>query len=302
MTCYHPMTAYRLAEGGITFTPPKRRGPEIVGEISLPCRGCIGCRLAYADAWAARCSHEAQMHSENCWLTLTYAPEHLPEHGTLRYRDVQLFLKRYRKEIQRPLRYFLAGEYGGGPGARPHYHICVFGHRFSDLTHWSTSEAGGACYRSKLLDRLWGLGIATVSELNEKTAGYTARYCLKKINGDRAEAHYSTTDPDTGEVHELEPEFAHMSTRPGIGATWLAKYLPDVFPHDFVVRRGGRKTNVPAYYDRLLARIDPDAADHIKAQRPLKALARAADNTAERLAVRETVKLAKIRSLQRKGV
>ncbi|WP_209313267.1 MULTISPECIES: hypothetical protein [Enterobacterales] len=55
------------------------------------------------------------MHETNCWLTLTYADEHLPwtEYGfpTLDRRDVTLFLKRLRKAIA-PLkiRYFGCGE------------------------------------------------------------------------------------------------------------------------------------------------------------------------------------------------
>ena len=32
--------------------------------------------------WAARISNEASLYEKNCFITLTYAPEYLPEGGT----------------------------------------------------------------------------------------------------------------------------------------------------------------------------------------------------------------------------
>ena len=39
------------------------------------------------------------MHTSNCFITLTYAPEHCPKDMSLNYEDFQLFMKRLRKEV-----------------------------------------------------------------------------------------------------------------------------------------------------------------------------------------------------------
>ena len=75
--------------------------------------------------WALRCMHEAKLHDRNCFVTLTYDDLHLPPHGSLRYRDIQLFHKKLRRRVG-AFRFFLCGEYGEQLG-RPHYHACYFG-------------------------------------------------------------------------------------------------------------------------------------------------------------------------------
>ena len=40
--------------------------------LQVPCGQCMACRLERARQWAVRCVHEAQMHKDNCFLTLTY--------------------------------------------------------------------------------------------------------------------------------------------------------------------------------------------------------------------------------------
>ena len=66
-----------------------------------------------------------------------------------------------------------------------------------------------------------------VGDVSFQSAGYVARYSLKKVNGDLAAAHYRRVDPDTGEVFDLVPEFAHMSLKPGIGASWFDRFYGD---------------------------------------------------------------------------
>lgn len=45
--------------------------------------------------------HEAKLHEHNCFITLTYNPEHLPENGQLVKRHPVLFMNRLRQEAWR---------------------------------------------------------------------------------------------------------------------------------------------------------------------------------------------------------
>ncbi len=45
----------------------------------VPCGQCINCRLEKARQWAVRCVHEAQLYAQNCFITLTYSDEHIPQ-------------------------------------------------------------------------------------------------------------------------------------------------------------------------------------------------------------------------------
>ena len=74
-------------------------------------------------------------------------------------------------------------------------------------------------YRSAELDSLWGLGHTSVGDMTLQSAGYVARYCLK-ITGRDAPDHYKRINLDTGEIYSIEPEFARMSLKPGIGNGW----------------------------------------------------------------------------------
>ncbi|WNK13474.1 MAG: replication initiator protein [Microvirus sp.] len=294
--CYSPVTAYTVSGGGVTFTQLGRF--DIIGTIQLPCNGCIGCRLDRASMWSLRVVHEASLHAENCFVTLTYDEAHLPPGGSLRYRDCQLFIKRLRRANPGKLiRYYLCGEYGDNL-SRPHYHICLFGHSFSDQSLLKKTISNSLIYHSPSLTKLWPLGLSSVGSLNKQSAGYTARYCMKKINGDLAESHYRHVDPETGEITQREPEFNHMSLKPGIGAQWYDKFHGDVHLHDHVIH-DGRRHSVPHYYNKLASRRSTYDVEQLKQDRILKALPHREDNTPERLAVKAEVKRARIRTLLR---
>ena len=51
-----------------------------------------------------------------------------------------------------------------------------------------------------MIHKIWGHGFCTTSELTLNSAAYVARYCMKKVNGDKANEHYQTTNPLTGEI------------------------------------------------------------------------------------------------------
>lgn len=294
MACYHPLTAYRTRGGDITF----RQGHGVGVSIPLPCGQCIGCRLERSRQWAVRCMHEASMHVDNCFITLTYDDDHLPDPPTLVKRDFQLFMKRLRKYFSpKPIRYFLCGEYGDQTW-RPHYHAIIFGINFQTDTVSGEGESGFESYYSRDLERLWGLGFASFGRVDFGSAAYVARYNLKKRGGKMAKDWYSRTDPITGEIYDLLPEFGHMSLKPGIGKAWYDKFYKDVFPSDNVVFKG-REMAVPKYYSKLFDKSDPFVFEAIKLSRVRRASRHKANNTSERLAVRKEVKESRIINLKR---
>lgn len=241
--------------------------------------------------------HEAQLHKSNCVVTLTYEELLTP---SLEYRDFQLFMKRLRKHAGVPVRFYMCGEYGDDNG-RPHFHSCIFGVDFPDKTAWRQAGDGqGRLYRSRILERLWPFGFSTVGDLNFRSAGYIARYVMKKVTGDASASHYRRVFLETGEIVDCVPEFNHMSLKPGIGAGWLSKFGKDVYPHGMVVVNG-KEVRPPKYYDRIFAKKDPDGFAGIALQREKFAHDRSAHNTDERLLVRETVAKARA-SLSKRGL
>lgn len=294
MPCYSPIKGFRSAVEksertglpAITFNPLKAINSHL--PISIPCGRCIGCRIMKREEWATRCSHEAQMHEHSCFITLTYANEHLPEDYSVSKRVWQLFMKRLRKELDYiRLRFFACGEYGD-QNLRPHYHSLIFGTAFlADREFHSTTKQGGRQFSSPALSRAWPYGRALVSDFTPELAGYCAGYVMKKMGGDLAATHYLRTNPKTGLLVKVEPEFALQSRNPGIGSTWFEKYKTDAFPSDFIVI-DGRQRPVPRYYSRKLQEEELEA---IRRKRKMRSVTpqKKANATPERLAVREYI-------------
>lgn len=240
------------------------RPPACDQRMTVPCGQCVGCRLERSRQWAVRCVHEAQMHDDNCFVTLTYDDDYLPYGETLHRPDFQKFMKRLIKNSRRKIRLFYCGEYGDDT-LRPHYHACLFGYRPDDPELFST-KGDYKLYTSKFLSKTWGLGHASFGELTFETAAYTARYCVKKITGKNAKVHYETMDPETGEITERVPEFSGSSRRPGIGATWLKKYGADTYLKNEVILRG-MAMKPPRFYDDSFAKIDAAIVEIAKLER-----------------------------------
>lgn len=296
MPCYHPLSAYQCADGSIVFYESKRH--DTVKSLSLPCGQCVGCRLERSRQWAIRCMHEAQMHTQNCFITLTYDDAHLPSDRSLHYRDFQLFIKRLRKRYPgRRIRYYMAGEYGENFG-RPHWHACIFGLDFDDKKLWKRTSANSLLYRSENLELLWPFGYSSIGDVTFESAAYVARYIMKKVTGKNAAEHYQEIDPDTGEITNRTPEFTKMSLKPGIGYEWYKQYTSDVYPHDYVVVRG-KKVKPPKYYDKKYKIDNPYEFDELLYIREKSAKLAYADNTPERLLVKEQVTKAKLQKLKR---
>lgn len=234
--------------------------------------------------------HEAQMHQDNSFITLTYSPKKLPLHGSLYYRDFQLFAKRLRKK-RGPFRFFMCGEYGEKLH-RPHYHACIFGLDWPDRKFFKTSPSGGHIFTSDLLAELWTDGFSSVGDLTQESARYVAGYVIKKKSAKLSKTHYSRPSLHTGETVELTPEFGHMSLKPGIGHDWYRKFKSDVFPHDYI-RHYETKMPVPKYYYNLLKKEPGLMADEIEYNRYLRSNLNPQDQTPDRLATREQVAIAR---------
>lgn len=309
MPCFHPLDAFRTdainpdtGRRGLTFNPLKAVNSAL--PLKLPCGQCRGCRHDKAAAWAIRCGHESKFHEASSFITLTYSDEHMPADGGVHKLEWQLFMKRLRERSSAPLRFFACGEYGEELG-RPHYHALIFGEDFrADRTHWATRN-GHCVYRSKLLEELWPFGQSELGSVTPASAGYVARYCLKKFTGKDAADHYTRPHPVTGVLHQVQPEFALMSRRPGIGSAWFDKFAGDAFPSDFVIV-DGRKKQVPSFYLRKLEKAEAEPVEapgrilraasvlpstRIKRVRKAKSAKPASkwNRSKERLAVREEV-------------
>lgn len=294
VACYHPITGYRAPGGKVKFAS---KGAFSDLPVTVACGQCIGCRLERSRQWAMRCMHEAQMHDENCFLTLTYDDESCPEDMSLDVPVLQKFMKRYRKKFTgKTIRYYACGEYGE-KFLRPHYHLCVFGHDFDDKELHSIKR-DNKFYRSETLEQLWPFGYSIISDLTFQSAAYVARYVMKKVTGKGSEDAYWRGDPETGECWQVKPEFNCMSKRPGVGYDWYKKYKSDVYPKDYL-HVNGVKSRPPRYYDKLLCIDSEKEIKNLKMRRVRKAGKYASDNTAERLADREVVKLAALSSLKR---
>lgn len=294
MPCYKPLKGFRGINGGISWSPPVS---FVDMPMEVPCGQCIGCRLERSRQWAVRMMHEASLHEQNSFVTLTYDDEHLPKDGSLQKADFQRFMKRLRKKrAPVPVRYFHCGEYGDENG-RPHYHAILFGVDFPDRGLDATSGRGDDWYSSPELQSLWPYGHATIGAVTFESCAYVARYVLKKVTGDRATDHYRRYSPD-GEVYYLQPEYCSMSLKPGIGARWFEEYSKEVVDYDGVVN-GGKLAGVPRYYDKLR---DSEELRRTKRKRVRSALKHLDNNTPERLAVREEVKAAQVNLFLRRPV
>jgi hypothetical protein len=304
--CTSPLRAWRDPVRGVSFSKTSHSGEE----LELPCGQCIECRFKRSRDWAIRCMHEASLHADNSFITLTYAPEHLPENESLCYDHFQRFMKRLRKRVRLPVRFYMCGEYGENFG-RPHYHACIFGYGFPDRKLLMRTKNGDNLYTSELLNQLWPYGLSSIGEVNFQSAAYVARYIMKKITGDAAFDHYNKVDEDGVVTHRV-PEFTRMSLKPGIGAGWFDKYHSDVFPHDHVIVKG-KEVSVPRYYtdkvkrasfgalppNKVRAELDQYDIDEIQYARLLRVRERAESDTPERRVARDEINRAKLNLLKR---
>lgn len=190
-----------------------------------------------------------------------------------------LFLKRLRKRFGEGIRFFQCGEYGE-KYLRPHHHALLFNCGFPDARKLhGDSELSS----SQLLEELWGHGLCSIGELTFESAGYVARYSMKKLGQQQL----------AGRV----PPYLTMSRRPGIGADFIERHQRQVAKQDFIVING-HQSGVPRFYRDRLSKSQPQLSMDAKIRRRGRA-ASDPDNTGQRLIIRETVKQASIKTLSR---
>lgn len=281
MRCLRPRTVGFKADGKTISWSAKHYSREFP-IFQLPCGKCLQCRLEYARDAAVRCVHEAQMHDDNCFITLTYSDEYLRS-SKLVYSDFQDFMKRLRSRVfdsylsktwpaltqearreqwsmisldsrkkvldSLSIGFFATGEYGDRT-KRPHWHALLFNYSPSDLVFRRSNDNGDRIYSSKILDEIWGKNNAVacpseVGSVSYQSAGYCARYAAKKL------VHGNDQDHDFHPIHK-------RSCRNAIGKKWLESYWQDCFGKDFCVIEG-QKVPIPRYYRKWLAKHQPQA-------------------------------------------
>jgi hypothetical protein len=266
----------------------------------------MGCRIDKKRQWATRIVHEASLHDQNSFITLTYDEEHIPKNGTLVKEHFQTFIKALRDyNAPKKIRYFHCGEYGE-QSFRPHYHAILFNHDFPDKIKLDYKDN---LYISEQLSKHWlNKGFVTSGDVTLESAAYVAGYVQKKVNGRQQEQHYrryGDMDRETGELidpYQLLPEYATMSRRPGIASDWHAQYHEDTLK-DFITIQG-KKQKIPKYYDRKLEEMhkehNPEIIQAIKDKRKEKALEQAHNFTPERLAVMQACMKDRMSKFKRK--
>lgn len=208
------------------------------------CGKCLACRVKKRRDWTSRLILEMLKSDAGCFITLTYDELSVPwavsqETGelqrTLDKRDFQLFMKRFRRHLERlkgrsyPVRFFGCGEYGSLGTKRPHYHILVFGASDMDLDVLKSIEYAWTDPDTKKLIGTW-----TCDPMNEKTIAYVAGYVMKKLIHPRKvyKVISSPSNPNikkrivdrsrsNKDEHGVEVEFRLMSRMPGIGSGFI---------------------------------------------------------------------------------
>lgn len=268
MSCYHPMmgyfVGYRTDTNKREFKIEGAWHPEFKdmypGSVPIPCGKCIGCKLDYSRQWADRMILELDHTKKGIFLTLTYDNDHVPigmydefdspVSYSLSKRDLQLFMKRLRKNFGNGIRFYAAGEYGSNT-LRPHYHVIIFGlslDDFYDKEKVGKNELGQIYYKSDLLSKIWQNGFVCLSAVSWKTCAYVARYVTKKVNNDLENLYL---------VSNIEPEFSLMSRRPGLGSFFFEDHPDRVGLSNFSVgdQNGAKTVKIPNYLFKKLEGI-----------------------------------------------
>lgn len=284
MSCYRPMygayqglndagkPSYKILGAGAKWDGHPMYHPK---DIGIPCGHCIGCRLDKSRQWADRMMLELDHSKTAVFVTLTYDNDHVPigmidPNGvpvyTLCKRDVQLWLKRLRKYLpDKHIRYYIAGEYGPKT-LRPHYHGIIFGLDLSDifgLVQYGKNAFGQNYYTSPWFEKLWKCGYVSIAPVSWQTCAYVSRYVTKKLSGDAA-GYYA--------ANNIEPEFAVMSLKPGIGGYFAVDH-PELLgkTYQYIDDPNGvrhvNKVATPKYLLSKLEQVNPELYEQICANR-----------------------------------
>lgn len=183
VSCLHPVSIevpnrqylvrYHVDGKNKSYDHSYYRNPRVV----VGCGHCIMCKMKRTREWTLRLIMESKSYeNDHVWfITLTYDDAHVPvtydtdgvPHLTVKKRDHQLFMKRLRKRLDYPVKYFFVGEYGCRTG-RPHLHAVIFGLHSEDVG---------------FIEECWPYGFSLSKNFYKETAGYVAGYIQKKLFG-----------------------------------------------------------------------------------------------------------------------
>ena len=194
-----------------------------------PCGKCPDCIAKRVSGWSFRLVQEDKQSLMSLFVTLTYAPEFVPntknKFMTLDKKHVQNFMKllRYYSPSFPKIKYYAAGEYGS-EGERPHYHIILFNANY------------------EAVERAWSMGAIYFGTVTAASVGYSLKYISKK---------------GKIPVHSRDdrlPEFALMSK--GLGKNYLTEQMVRWHNEDLYNRMylpfEGKKLSMPRYYKEKL--------------------------------------------------
>lgn len=190
----------------------------------VACGKCPECLARRASGWSFRLMQEEKRSTSAHFITLTYDTTYVPisKNGfmSLNRRDVQLFIKRLRKQHDTKLKYYAVGEYGGIT-SRPHYHLILFNADISKI------------------QPAWQRGSVHYGTVNGATVGYTLKYMSK---------------PKRIPMHRNDDrvqEFGLMSK--GLGENYITQKMvkwhkKDLANRMYVNIEDGKKIAMPRYY------------------------------------------------------
>lgn len=195
---------------------------------TVPCGKCAFCLMNKRSQWMFRIHYEMKAQTNPGWfITLTYEQKYVKRAAdgrlSLRFRDVQLFLKKLRK-AKYNAKYICVGEYGTETH-RPHYHMLL----------WTDCPVGK-------LERFWTtkrgelLGRIHFGRITMASAMYTLKYIIQ---------------PKQKEENGIEKTRAQFSK--GLGLSYLSRAVYDyhTFDYDspnFLGVVDGKPVALPRYY------------------------------------------------------
>ena len=219
-----------------------------IGEITLPCGRCLGCRIIKLsqDYFLANRELQTLYHrgESASFITLTYNDENLPHNSqgyqTLRKEDVTKFYKRlrqalYRAGIKNKIKYVYCGEYGDGSHAqseqpfenqqtthRPHYHLCLFGLTESQI--------------KPFVNKCWQKGIVDFGPLTQGGLRYILEYVTQFL--DKTTQNFYTF---------CDVEFPFLIKSVGLGKQWIIENMERIVNDNFTFNLNGKINLYPKY-------------------------------------------------------
>lgn len=214
-----------------------------IKNIEVPCGHCLNCMIKKQSQLTFLANKELLEKYKNkqsaSFVTLTYDDNHIPynENGfvTLRKKDVQLFLKNLRRNMEYhndkiPFKVVYCGEYGDGSHAkngvstmRPHYHIAFIGLGENKI--------------KKYTRKLWPHGLCDVGPLSSGGIRYICKY-MTKANPDKE-------IKELREVAGVESPFINHSI--GLGKKWIEEHLQKIVDDEFTFNLYGKRHLFPKY-------------------------------------------------------